>query len=92
MDINSMAGIVIGTVGGMVVGPIALATYKSFKFGQKALDGAKSIGGWFGKRAAERIKTIKDKGLRDQLAQDIKNAPNEFDAGFDEEFDKEYNK
>jgi hypothetical protein len=86
--VSTVGGLVIGTVGG----PILLAAYKSFKVGQYLADGAKGLGEYFGTRTAKRIKQVKDKALRDQLANDIKNAPNDFDKAFDTAFDLEMNK
>jgi hypothetical protein len=92
MDINAIINAGIGLIGGTVIGAVALPLYKSLKFGEKALLGAFGVGEYFGKRTAKRVKNIKDKALRDQLAEDIKNAPNKFDEGFDQAFDLEYNK
>lgn len=89
VDINAIViGLGTGAIG-TLLGVIALPLYKAFKFGEKALEGARGVGGYFGKRTAQRVKKIKDINMRNHIANDIKNAPNEFDSGFDAEFDKE---
>ena len=89
LDINAIIiGLGTGVIG-TVLGAVALPLYKAFKFGEKALEGAKGVGSYFGTRTAQRVKKIKDVALRDQISTDIKNAPNEFDAGFDAAYDAE---
>lgn len=92
MDINMILGTAAGVVGGAIVAPIVLAAYNSFKIGKHIADGAIGLGKLAGRMSAVQVKKIKDKALRDQVALDIKNTPNEFDAAFDAAFDEEMKK
>ena len=82
---NPIAGAVIGAV----AGPAFMALYKAIGVAKYLKQGADGLGAYTGKRAAIYTKRIKDPALREQMAKDIKESPNNFDIAFDSAFDEE---
>ena len=92
IDVLQIVTGIISATGGSVLAIVGMAAYKAFKVKEKIQAGANGILELAGQSAGRKINMIKDKTVREQAYNDVRESADKMDDAFNKGLDETYRK